>query len=94
MAGEKNLESRLRDKVKKAGGIALKFWCVSFSGIPDRIVLMPGGRIWFVELKSTSKTPKPIQLRAQKMLSKLGFETFTIDTNERLTTFLKHINAS
>ena len=87
--GEKLLEAKLRDKIKKLGGLALKFYCMSFTGMPDRLVLMPGGRIYFVELKSEGKKPSARQKIVIGMLKKLGFEVWVIDTNLLLSEFLE-----
>lgn len=48
---EKEIESKLREMVEAAGGMCLKWVCPGWAGVPDRIVLLPGGRIVFVELK-------------------------------------------
>jgi hypothetical protein len=61
--------------------------------MPDRIVLMPGGRIWFVELKTTGKKPTPRQEFVIGWLRKLGFEVWVIDTQELLNEFEKRIAA-
>lgn len=60
LALESRIETHLREKVKEAGGLAIKFFCIAFTGLPDRIVLMPGGRLWFVELKKTGKDRKSV----------------------------------
>ena len=52
---EKDIESRFRKAVKDAGGLALKFVSPGYSGVPDRIVLMPRGMMCFVELKAPGK---------------------------------------
>ncbi|MEI8142847.1 MAG: VRR-NUC domain-containing protein [Chitinophagia bacterium] len=88
---EKILERKLREAVKSLGGIALKFSSVFYTGMPDRIVLMEGGKLFFVELKSTGGTPSPRQRIVHQMLQKLGFEVWVIDTPELLQEFLKHI---
>ena len=87
--GEKLLEAKLRDKIKKLGGLALKFYCMSFTGMPDRLVLMPGGRVYFVELKSEGKKPSARQKIVIGMLKKLGFEVWVIDTGLLLNEFLE-----
>lgn len=92
MKSEKSIEKALRERVKKLGGLALKFWCLSFSGMPDRIVLMPGGRIWFVELKSPGKKPTSLQLRVHALLVSLGFEVWVIDNENRLNELLIRID--
>src|SRR5690349_4969173 len=84
MASEKTLEKKLREAVKKCKGLALKFYCLSFTGIPDRVVLMPGGRIWFVELKSTGEKLSPRQKIVIPMLLNLGFKVWIIDDEEEL----------
>ena len=91
MNKEKTIEKKLRERVKKAGGLAIKFFVLSFTGFPDRIVLMPGARIWFVELKSEGKKLSPRQAIVIGMLRKLGFEVWVIDTEILLQDFLKLI---
>ena len=88
---EKLIEQKLRDKVKQLGGIALKFVSPSFTGVPDRIVLMPGGNIWFVEVKSTGKGVSARQKIVFPMFEKLGFRVELIDTEEKLNTLLKEM---
>ena len=57
---EKEIEKRLCDGVKKLGGYAYKFTSPGNDGVPDRMVIMPGGDITFVELKTdTGKLSKP-----------------------------------
>ena len=58
---EKNIENKLTTAVKKAGGISPKFVSPSFAGMPDRLVLLPGGVCAFVEVKSQNKKPRPLQ---------------------------------
>lgn len=84
MDSEKLLEKTLRERIKDLGGIALKFHCLSFTGFPDRVVLMPFGRIYFVELKSEGKKPTKIQLAVHKILRDLGFSVWVVDTQEKL----------
>jgi hypothetical protein len=88
---EKLIEKKLREQVKKLGGLAVKFFVLSFTGFPDRIVLMPGARIWFVELKSTGKKPSPRQRIVIEVLQKLGFTVLVIDSEETLKVFLELI---
>jgi hypothetical protein len=88
---EKLFEKKLRTEVKKLGGLAVKFFVFAFTGFPDRIVLMPGARIWFVELKSPGKTPNPRQNIVIGWLIKLGFQVWVIDSEELLNNFLNVI---
>jgi len=91
MDSEKLLEKTLREKVKDLGGLALKFHCLSFTGFPDRIILMPFGKIYFVELKSEGKKRTQIQIKVHILLRDLGYAVSTIDTKERLKQFLTGI---
>lgn len=88
---EKLIERKLKTGVEKLGGIALKLVCLSFTGIPDRTVLMPGGKVWFAELKTTGKKPSPRQVIVIAFLRKLGFSVYVIDTERQLDDFLKNI---
>ena len=58
---------------KKRKGMALKFVSPGMNGVPDRIVLMPDGKMAFVELKAPGKKPRPLQLKRKRMLERLGF---------------------
>lgn len=91
---EKNVEMQLREKVKKAGGWALKFVSPGVRGVPDRIVLMPVGRVFFVELKSEKKKPGPIQRYIHKIFLKLGFKVYIIDTTEKVNQFINEIQST
>ena len=92
MSNEKLIEKKLRERVKKLGGWAVKFWAVNLVGFPDRVVLMPGGRVSFVELKSEGKKPTPRQLLVLDQLSKLGFAVYVIDNEEKLQNYLNEIS--
>lgn len=89
--GEKTFEKKLREEVKKLGGLAIKFFVFAFTGFPDRIVLMPGAKIWFVELKSPGKVPSPRQNIVIGMLVKLGFKVWVIDSEILLNNFFNEI---
>lgn len=88
---EKTIEKKLREGVKSLGGIALKFYCLSFTGMPDRIVLMPGGKIGFAEIKSPGKKPTARQKKVHDFLRGLGFSVWVIDRDILLFEFLKEI---
>ena len=77
---EKDIERYLRDEVKKAGGRAYKFVSPGNSGVPDRLVLFPGGVVIFVELKAHGKKSTALQLAQQKRIEKLGFPVYVIDS--------------
>ena len=81
---ERDIERKFVRTAKEAGGIALKFVSPGFDGMPDRIVLMPGGRIGFVEVKDTGKKPRPLQVARYRLLAGLGFRVFVLDRPEQI----------
>lgn len=81
---EASVEARLRKMVERAGGKCLKWTCPGHTGVPDRIILMPGGRVYFAELKALGKKERARQEYVQDRLRKLGFKVFSsVDTFER-----------
>lgn len=88
---ERDIEAYLRDQIKRLGGIAYKFVSPGNAGVPDRIVLLPGGRVVFVELKAPGKQPTPLQLRQQKRIRNLGFQVLVIDSKAGVDEFIKGV---
>lgn len=76
---ERTIERSLVTHVKQMGGMALKFVSPGLAGVPDRLVLLPGGRCAFVELKAPGKTLRPLQAFRQKQLEALGFPYYVVD---------------
>lgn len=89
---EKNLENKLRLAIKNRGGIALKLTCPGFNGIPDRLILMPGGNFTFVELKFAKGRLSARQLAVHRLLEGLGFKVYVVRDNESLKNYLADIN--
>lgn len=89
---EKTLESRLRKEIEKRGGKALKLLSQVHRGLPDRLILLPGGWVVFVELKSTGKKPTKLQEHCHEQLKALGFEVFVVDSTENLNQLLDHVD--
>ena len=79
---EREIEVFLRQKIKSAGGLCLKFVSPGWAGAPDRLCLLPGGKIFFVELKRPGERPRKIQLKRHEELRKLGFSVYVIDGKE------------
>ena len=84
---EKLLERKLTTLVKLAGGIALKLVAVSLTGLPDRLILLAGGKACFAEIKSTGKQLSKRQEIVKAFLERLGFRVWIIDSNESLSEF-------
>lgn len=82
---ESAIEDRLRKRVKLLGGLCLKFVSPGQNGVPDRIILLPGGRVVFAELKAPGKRERKLQLFVQGLIRKLGFTVIpTVDSYDRV----------
>lgn len=87
MTLEKEIEQKLVKMVKNHGGLCLKWVCPGWSGVPDRIILLPGGLVIFAELKRP-KGGKLSELQKwwRKKLHSLGFWFVVIWNDENLNT--------
>ena len=90
---EKTIETKLVIAIKDMGGIAPKFMSPGLDGMPDRIVLLPGGRMGFVEVKAPGKVPRPLQEARHRMLRMLGFKVYVLDTVDQIGGILDAICA-
>jgi len=86
---EKVVERTLREDVEKMKGLCIKLLTQFFMGLPDRLILLPGKIIFFVETKSTGDEPKDIQKWVHKKIIDLGFDVYVLDTVEKVKTTLK-----
>ena len=91
---EKAIERKLTLMVKQHGGMAPKFVSPGFDGVPDRIVLLPYGKIAFVELKTEGETLRPLQVRRKRQLESLGFSVYCVDAVEQIGGILDEIQSS
>jgi hypothetical protein len=91
---ESTVERHLREEAKKRKGMALKFVSSGMNGVPDRIVLMPDGKMAFVELKAPGKKPRPLQLKRIRMLERLGFPVYVVDNIEQIGGILDEIQST
>lgn len=85
---EKDIEIYFCKEIGKRKGKAYKFISPTANGVPDRIVLAPGGKIAFVELKAPGKKPRKLQLYTFKQFEKLGFKVEVIDSFEKVDKFV------
>ena len=89
---EKIIEKELVAKVKAMGGIAPKFTSPGFDGMPDRLVLLPRGKMAFVELKAPDRKPRALQLARHRLLRRLGFKVYVIDEINQIDSVLEEID--
>ena len=87
---ESKVEKYLKKQVEKIGGKAYKWNPTGVIGVPDRMVLLPGGKVIFVELKAPGKKLRKIQEFRAYELRKLGFQVECIDTIEKIDSLLNN----
>ena len=88
---EKDIEKKFTKAIRRVDGIALKLVSPSFNGIPDRLVLMPNGKIGFVEIKDKGKKPRALQISRHNMLRQLGFKVFVLDDADDIEKIINEI---
>lgn len=91
---ERDIEHKLVNAIKAAGGICPKWVAPGFDGVPDRIVLMPGAKIAFVEVKASGEKPRPLQLSRHELLRRLGFKVFVLDNVEKIGGMIDEIRTT
>lgn len=91
---ESKVEEKLRTEAKRRGGWAVKFTSPGLDGVPDRLVLFPGGRLAFVEVKAPGKKMRPLQERRAKQLRTLGFQVYCLDCMEKIGGILDEIQST
>lgn len=88
---ESTAELYLKNKVAQIGGKAYKFVSPGVRGVPDRIVIIPGGHIYFIELKAKNKKLRPIQEIVCNQLKKLGCNVLVIDSKKLVDKFIDEV---
>ncbi len=92
---ERAIEAKLRREVLKVGGLCIKLPSSLYNGIPDRMVLLPGGRVFFIELKTKHGRASLWQKRWRIILQKMGFNSTIIKGIEALEEFInEHVQRS
>ena len=81
---ERDVERKLVSAVLARDGFAPKLSCPGMDGMPDRLILLTGGRVAFAEIKSPGLRPRPLQLRRKRQLETLGFRVYVIDHPDQI----------
>ena len=88
---EKVIEQRLIKAVRRSGGLAMKFVSPNLNGVPDRLLLFPGGKLAFAEVKAPGEKPRPLQVHRIARLRELGFRVYVIDGVEQIGGVIREI---
>lgn len=88
---EKAIETKLVRAIVKLGGWIVKMTCQGTNGMPDRIIFMPGGKIWLVECKRPKGTPDEVQKYVHRKLQSYGIPVYVVYDEITLNKFLHAI---
>ena len=91
---EKQLETQFTQAVSKAGGKAYKFVSPTTAGMPDRLVIFPGGKVGFIELKAPGKKPRPLQIHQLETLNGYGLYARVLDSPHDIQEVIHGIQTS
>lgn len=91
---EKTIEQKFRTAVKAAGGLAVKFTSPGFDGVPDRLALLPDGKMAFVEVKAPGKKPRPLQQARHRQLRQLGYKVYVLDDESQIGGMIDEIRST
>ena len=90
---ERYIEQQLMKKTRQRGGLCEK-WNAGTSGWPDRIVLLPDGKVGFVEVKVPGEKPRALQVHRHEQLRALGYSVYVLDGVEQIGGILDAIQCA
>lgn len=85
------VEKHLISVTQACGGMCVKFTSPGTAGVPDRIVILPGGKIGFAELKAQGKKPRLVQRAVLRVLYRLGCRVAAIDNKKSAEGFIRRL---
>ena len=88
---ERELEAWARDEARAAGCLLLKFTSPGRAGVPDRILIAPGGTV-FIEFKQLGKQPTPLQRAMMKKITRAGGVCYVCDRKDTFTEILSSVS--
>lgn len=91
---EKTIEQKFVADIKAAGGLALKFISPGFDWVPNRIVLLPGGKMVFVEVKAPREKPRLLQPAMHRLFRRLGFRVYVLDEESQIGGMIDEIQSA
>jgi hypothetical protein len=81
---EKHLERKLKRHIESIGGLCLKWSSPAHRGVPDRICLLPDGRVIFAEVKAANGRLSKLQALMIQQLTALGHDTRIINSEAQI----------
>ena len=91
---ERTVEQALTRAVQAHGGLCWKFTSPGLAGVPDRIIILPGGHVGFVEVKAPGQKPRPVQHHRLNQLHALGATALVVDHPDQIERALNAIRTS
>lgn len=91
---EREIEKSLVRAVQGRGGMCPKWVSPGLDGVPDRIVMLPDGKIGFVELKAPGECPRPLQTARIRQIERLGYKVFVCDDTGLIDGILSEIDGA
>lgn len=88
---ESQIEAHLAQRVKALGGLCWKFTSPNLRGVPDRVLLMPEGQTYWIELKAPGQQPNLLQQRRHAELLARNHRILMLDSVEAVDYFLEAI---
>lgn len=88
---ERDVEDWTRKKIEQLGGVFMKWVSPGNAGVPDRIAILPGGKVYFIELKKDGETPRKLQVWQQDRLRRLGCDVRTVEGMDEARQFIEEV---
>ena len=85
---EKQIEAYLVKRIKALGGMAYKFTSPAHKGVSDRIVCLPNGQTWFVELKTEGGRLSPLQKVFASDMARMNQKYVCLWNKEQIDEFI------
>lgn len=87
---ENTVEKALNRRCKEEKWLCLKM--TAASGIPDRLLVLPGGRVVWVEVKRPGGKPRLLQEGYHKKLRGMGHPVFVVDSVDGVNELMENLS--
>lgn len=88
---ESVIEAWMVRAIRSRGGLCYKWVSPGTTGVPDRIVILPGGRTIYVELKTEVGRLSEIQKHIHAELRKRGADVRTLYGLDQVKAFVEEV---